>query len=702
MELNDEQIKAINDEYNKWKSNEYAGNDKTLRKKMGQFYTHPEATIKLLSNFDKLDGKRILDPTAGAGHLLAAAIMAGADPNLVYANEPDSNIRNNVLIPRLIGLGVPLRNIGPYPSVVKKYGEFGVNGGRAGDATDANYSYGTLVDNDNDFLSDPDNKALYDKVYNSIKDGNSEEAIEAIVEEQPGAVQEAESALSGVIGPKKADEITDNIAKEAQQITNDSDTRNDEVNNANIEKALRKTIPGTEPDPLGINISNEERANWNGGEDRAVSDAKLSEMNNALASRTRSVKPGSEMLDRAQPKGLLGAGMLYSRDNNIPKPSEERPLDANNLEQITESNPEAVQEALPNTPIAEEARQITDDSDARNDEVNNEAAENTIKKGIIQDDYDPRIEENLNYEYPEGVGAPGVLTSKDEDFAGPDELPATIDQIKDEDFVGPDEQLSIINDGLPAEIKYDPVYDTSDYNFDWAYAVENVPELRELNDELDAEDKEEIAKLLGFKFGGKPGSLNNPPQDSQALNNVKLSKPSASLGSIGSGFLGKSFTGNISPSYVGSGSNFNTRMDSVKSIASKAPVPPEAASTSNSKAVSGSNNNIPHSNGTIGSGAGMMFQKRNSDLKVKGSNLPDLGGPHHQSEIEETNVDEIIDEMADKLVEGLENMLNEHPKAGEQLGFDHRYKHWAFNGISLDELPIDRIISLTNSLRKLV
>lgn len=491
------------------------------------------------------------------------------------------------------------------------------------------------------------------------------------------------------------------IANEARQITDNTDKRDDEVNNANVEKALRKAIPGTEPDPLGINISNEERANWNGGEDRAVDDATISEMDNALASRTRPVKPGSEMLESAKPKGLLGAGMLYSRDHNIPKPSEERPLDANSLEQITEANPEAIQEALPDTPIAEEARQITDDSDARNDEVNNQAAKETIKKGIIQDDYDPRVEENLNYEYPEGVGAPGVLTSKDEDFAGPDELPATIDQIKDEDFVGPDEQLSTINDGLPSEIKYEPVYDTSDYNFDWDYAVETVPALRELNDELDEEDKKEIVKLLGFKFGGKPSSLNNPPQDKQALSDIKLSKPSTNLGSIGSGFLGKTFTGNIGPSHVGSGLNFNTRADSVKSIASKAPVPPEAASTSNGKAVAGSNNNLPHSNGTVGSGAGMMFQKRNSNLKVKGSNLPDLGGLHHQSEVEDSNVDEIIDEMRDKLVENLENMLNENPKVGNQLGFGHRYKHWYFKGISLDELPIDKIESLTNSLEKL-
>lgn len=224
--------------------------------------------------------------------------------------------------------------------------------------------------------------------------------------------------------------LPQSLKDEAQQIVNNNDNRDDEVNNANVEEALRKTIPGT------------------------------------------------EILNKAQPKGLLGAGMLYSRDNNIPKPSEERPLDANSLEQITESNPEAVQEALPDTPIAEEARQITDDSDARNDEVNNEAAEETIgmgwNNGLVHDDYDPRVEANNEYEYQKGVGNPGVITERDEDFAGPDELPATIDQIRDEDFVGPDEQLSIYNGGVPEGIYTEPVYDTSDYNFDWDYDIQTL------------------------------------------------------------------------------------------------------------------------------------------------------------------------------------------------------------------------------------
>lgn len=207
----------------------------------------------------------------------------------------------------------------------------------------------------------------------------------------------------------QSDIMPEQAKVEARQIVDDDDSRNDEANDKNVESATkelqtRKTIPGSDPDPLGVNISNEERANWNGGKDRAVGDTTLSEMDNALASRTRPTKPGTEVLESAEPKGALGAGMLYSRDGNIPKPSEERPLNADNLEQITESNPEAVQEALPNSPIAEEARQITNDSDARNDEVNNQAAEETDER--LSEDF-ASTDDLLAYldeYYPEAVG----------------------------------------------------------------------------------------------------------------------------------------------------------------------------------------------------------------------------------------------------------------------------------------------------------
>lgn len=718
MGLSEDQIKAIKDEYNKWKANEYAGNDKASRKKMDQYYTPPELTIKMLSNYGKLDGKRILDPTAGAGHLLAAAIMAGADPNLIYANEPDSNIRNNVLIPRLTGLGVPLRNIGPYPSVVKKYGEFGVNGGRAGDARDANYSYGTLVDNDNDFLSDPDNKALYDKVYNSIKKDNPEGAIETIVEEHPEAAQEAEQVLSETIGPNKAEEITGGINKEAQQIVNNDDKRDDEVNNANVERALRKTIPGSEPDPLGVNISNEERANWNGGKDRAVGDATLSEMDNALASRTRPVKPGTEMLDRAKPKGLLGAGMLYSKDNNIPKPSEERPLDANNLEQITESNPEAVQEALPNTPIAEEARQITDDSDARNNEVNNQAAEETVSR--LSDDFE--TVDDL-YNYLETVNGMGWNNGRvdDVDLNGPDFPVDNNVYAKDEDFVGPDE---VVDYGLEDQNQYPAGIDDSDETVvqenvpgvnendfvksDVLPSADNVLELKPdeqevvteaIEENVPEEEKDKYFGMLGFphrKLGGfSPSSVsaNNEQYKLDRLNRAGAS----SLGRLGGFSTG---SGSVSPGIVSTGiSKPRAMTERVSSRAGGGNIPksPNAAANAQVGSRAGNSNNgfITSNGGNISSGP---VQKRNSLKSPKPIQLPNFTG--HTASIQ-TNPLGSAEDLHEALVERIKGMLdNLDPETRKKLGFSPTL--YNYNGTPLDKLDGATLVQLSEMLEGIV
>lgn len=62
--------------------------------------------------------------------------------------------------------------------------------------------------------------------------------------------------------------------------------------------------------------------------------------------------------------------------------------DAETVEAITEEHPEVVENApeLDDTPLEEEAEQITDDTDHRNDEVNNEAVKETI--GLLGDDFD--------------------------------------------------------------------------------------------------------------------------------------------------------------------------------------------------------------------------------------------------------------------------------------------------------------------------
>lgn len=109
MKLTDEQINAIKEEYTRWKDSMYANRTLSERKDLGQFFTPPELSIKMLEKFDNTDGT-ILDPCCGAGNLLAAAIFAGFKPNNIYGIELDPDILQ-IAIERLSLLGVPKDNL---------------------------------------------------------------------------------------------------------------------------------------------------------------------------------------------------------------------------------------------------------------------------------------------------------------------------------------------------------------------------------------------------------------------------------------------------------------------------------------------------------------------------------------------------------------------------------------------------------------
>ena len=110
MKLNDEIKSKIQAEYDAWQSKQYAGKDKKARQEKAQFFTPPALTIKMLEKFDSLEGKDILDPALGAGGLIAAAIIAGADPKRCYGIEIDEEVLCIARI-RLAKLGVPPRNL---------------------------------------------------------------------------------------------------------------------------------------------------------------------------------------------------------------------------------------------------------------------------------------------------------------------------------------------------------------------------------------------------------------------------------------------------------------------------------------------------------------------------------------------------------------------------------------------------------------
>lgn len=110
MTLTQEQKDRIINEHNTWFDKQYGSNTLKERQALGQFYTPPELSIRMIEKFDDLEGK-ILDPTIGAGGLIAACIMAGANPKKCYGIELDKDILEKITIPRLKALGVPKKNL---------------------------------------------------------------------------------------------------------------------------------------------------------------------------------------------------------------------------------------------------------------------------------------------------------------------------------------------------------------------------------------------------------------------------------------------------------------------------------------------------------------------------------------------------------------------------------------------------------------
>ena len=109
MILTEEQKQAITNEYNQFVEVQYAGKTKKERQELGAFFTPPQLTIRMIEKFTNLEGT-VLDPTCGAGGLLAAVILAGADPTKCYGIELDTAIAN-VAKERLGKLGLPSNNI---------------------------------------------------------------------------------------------------------------------------------------------------------------------------------------------------------------------------------------------------------------------------------------------------------------------------------------------------------------------------------------------------------------------------------------------------------------------------------------------------------------------------------------------------------------------------------------------------------------
>lgn len=94
MKLNQETKDKIYSEYNSFKESMYANKTLEQRQALDQFFTPPELTIPMIEKFDcdSLEDKTILDPCCGSGNLLAACLIAGADPKNLFGNDFDADM----------------------------------------------------------------------------------------------------------------------------------------------------------------------------------------------------------------------------------------------------------------------------------------------------------------------------------------------------------------------------------------------------------------------------------------------------------------------------------------------------------------------------------------------------------------------------------------------------------------------------------
>lgn len=445
--------------------------------------------------------------------------------------------------------------------------------------------------------------------------------------------------------------------------------------------------------------------------------------------------------------------------------------DEKELEEQIESHPEVTQQIAEetlgeNNPITKEAEQVTD-GDGRTDEVNNKQVEEALEKsstvddlhsyldqfgdehgfveepdnkaaedtaglidwdkvkvyepgedatgyGIQQEPFDPRVEENLNYDYDQNIPQDDTfetsITNTTQDFS-PEigELSDVVDYgLEDQNQYGadlPSEDETVIDEKMA---NTEPL---SDDNFEPApeapYA-DNVVQLKQQKEQLDKEleeaeaepvtDKESAIRKQNRVKMARAAIANfnasNPNFESQIQqSNGSVStggrvSPSAGIGNIGGGVSGH---GSMSPV------NSRRADNAINAGRAGGGSMPVTLGSGSSKVIQPSRS---FSNGSLSSGSfGLMSKnKGNGAFSSKPVSLPN---GESSSVVEGVNVDSIAESGKNALVERLKALLDKlSPEQRKQLGFSP--KVYDYQGERLEDLDGYTIQKLLEEVEKLV
>lgn len=241
---------------------------------------------------------------------------------------------------------------------------------------------------------------------------------------------------------------------------------------------------------------------------------------------------------------------------------------------------------------------------------------------------------------------------------------------------------------------------------------ESIDELTDLEKEilrntlLETEEEENDEDGLHTNLGGiKSNGISVPTSSGgQANTDIDMGTTRGGRGSIGGGMLGRSLgvMGGISGARsVSGGKQPNSSMDTIRSVASKGPIPPKVNESNGSIARGGSNNSRPHSNGTFGSGPGMLFNKGAGDIKSV-STAPVVPVLEREESRDENRINSPGD-VKEAMIRSLESKIAQlSDRERESIGIGYKYKHFDWNGIPLDELSGTQINELGNIVDKML